>query len=83
MSAHNMHFHDRKMFLKISLNICFFLNYWKNLQGTKNKFESAKVNKPFVFKSLKLYCTTTCTQLDSRTKDLETEQITNAKESFI
>ena len=56
MSMHNIHFHNKKnKILKISLNI-WFLEPSENFLGLKNEFESARVNEPLMFESLKFYC---------------------------
>ena len=53
MSTHNIQFRDKK----ISLNICFLELLEGFHRDSKNKFQSAMVNKPSVFKLLRFDCT--------------------------
>ena len=55
MNIHNINFHDKEKFF---LYIPEYLFYWAiggMGWGLKNEFEPAMVNKPLVFKSLKVY----------------------------
>ena len=58
MSTHNIHFqYKMRQFLKNIPKYLVFLTYTKDFLGTQNEFESATVNEPSVFESLKFYCT--------------------------
>ena len=52
-----MHIHDKNKKGSLAYPKAFaFLSYRKKNQLLKNEFESARVNKPSVFESLKFYC---------------------------
>ena len=56
MSIHNIHFLDKENVHKLYLNICFLELSEEFPRDSKNEFESATVNEPSVFESLRFYC---------------------------